>query len=559
MIAKNEEAFIASAISSVAEIVSEVILVDTGSEDSTVKIAEDLGARVYYQPWQDDFSKPRNLSLQYAKSDWILILDADEVIAEQDLSKLKKLTSDPLRCIEFLQRHYTDDHRLSNFTPCQGEFPELERNHGGYFESNLVRLFPNHDGIHYRGRVHELVEHSIRDIGKHRIERTEVRIHHYGHIDSVKREKKKSSIYTPLGEAKTKEQPKDWKNFFELGVEHNNNGNLEESLAAFREAARLNPEYLSTWINMGYVQCELGAFQDAVGSLMTAIRIDEKADEAYCNLGVVFLRVKDYSGAEKHFRSAIHFNPSYVNAYCNLGTCLALQERFSESVAVFLRVLELFPTCQKAHAEVGALYLSKNILPRAESHLRRAIELHPQDARTCLHLGQLYKAQRRALEAVAYFQRFIDLHLEAQGGQLSGELANFARRLQHECDVLSNQAFLGKDLGSSVLPEVRVALEAKEQAPQVAPKEAKAPEEKKDKQDSSEPKGRSRKKSSPKESTTVKKKKSSSKATSKASSSKGKTRKKSSSAKSKESSSEKPKTSRKKKAKRSSKTTSKSS
>ncbi len=460
MIAKNEETFIASAINCVADIVSEVILVDTGSEDATVQIAEDLGARVYFQAWQDDFSKPRNLSLQYATSDWILVLDADEVIAKQDLAKFKVLTADPLRCTEFLQRHYTDDHRLSNFTPCQGEFPELERNHGGYFESNLVRLFPNHEGIHYRGRVHELVEHSIRDIGKHRVERTEVRIHHYGHIDTVKQEKKKSTIYTPLGEAKTKEQPKDWKNFFELGVEHNNNGNLEESLAAFREAARLNPEYLSTWINMGYVQCELGAYQDAVGSLLTAIRIDEKADEAYCNLGVVFLRVKDYAGAEKHFRSAVRYNPSYVNAYCNLGTCLALQERFSESVAVFLRVLELFPTCQKAHAEVGALYLSKNILPQAEFHLRRAFELNPRDARTCLHLGQLFKLLRQALEAVAYFQRFIDLHLEAQGGQLSGELGKLARRLQHECDVLTNQAFLGKDEGSLIVVEVEAETEA---------------------------------------------------------------------------------------------------
>ncbi len=457
MIAKNEEALIASAIRSVEDITSEVILVDTGSEDATVQIAKDLGAKVYFQAWQDDFSKPRNLSLNYASSDWILILDADEVVAAQDLSTFSDLTSDPLRCTEFLQRHYTDDHRLSNFTPCRGEFPELESTHGGYFESNLVRLFPNHQGIHYRGRVHELVEHSVRDIARHRIERTEVRIHHYGHIASVKKDKKKSTIYTPLGEAKTKEQPRDWKNFFELGVEHNNNGHLRKSLEAFREAARLNPSYLSTWINMGYVQCELSEHQGAIASLKTALKLDPKADEAYCNLGVVYLRVKDFKAAETQFRAAVNLNTSYVNAYCNLGTCLSLQDRFSEGAAVFLRVLELFPTCQKAHAEVGALYLSKNLLELAEVHLRRAHELNRNDARTCLHLGQMCKALGRAVEAVAFLQRFIELHTRANNGVPKGELAQLLRGLSHECDVLTNQAFLAKDKGSSVVPPPSVS------------------------------------------------------------------------------------------------------
>ncbi|MCB0325014.1 MAG: tetratricopeptide repeat protein [Bdellovibrionales bacterium] len=444
MIAKDEERWIAQAIESVRPIVDEVILVDTGSSDRTVEIAEGLGAKVYFQPWDNDFSRPRNLSLEKATCDWILVLDADEVIAATDLGEVKRLTEDRRHCVEFLQRHYSDDHRLSNFLPCRGEFPELEKNHGGYFESNLVRLFPNHEGIHYRGKVHELVEHSIRDIAKHTIVRTEVRIHHYGHIASVKRQRNKSSIYTPLGEAKVREQPTDWKNFFELGVEHNNNGRLAESVVAFRQAARLNPQYVPTWINMGYVQCELQHYQDAVQSLTTALRLDPRSDEAYCNLGVVYLRTKHFEAAEQQFRAATRLNQHYVNAYCNLGTCLALQGRMAEAINIYLVVLEMFPTCQKAHAEAGALYLSGGVSERAEYHLRQAIALLPDDARSHLHLGQLLRGSARLFEATSAFQRFCELEQIRHGSRLPEDLAQLIRNVLKECDALTTQILLGK-------------------------------------------------------------------------------------------------------------------
>lgn len=453
MIAKDEERFIAQAIGSVRPIVSEIILVDTGSTDSTVEIAKKMGAQTYFMPWRDDFSAPRNLSLQYATGDWIFILDADEAIARSDLDELIRLTKDTTKCIEFLQRHYSDDHRLSDFRPVSGEYPEWEKGQGGYFESNCVRLFPNHAGIHYRGRVHELVEHSIREIGKHQIVRTNVRIHHYGHCTEVKKEKNKSRIYTPLGKAKTVEAPRDWKNFFELGVEHNNNGRLEESVAAFLTSVKLNPNYTPTWINLGYVQCELGQYQQAIASLRNAIAINPKEDEAYCNMGVVYMRTRNYPAAEQHFRKAIALNKTYVNAYCNLGTCLALNGRLSEAVNIYLRVLEMFPGCVKAHSEVGALYLSGKVYEKAEYHLRRAVVLGSDDGRVYLHLGQLYKLMKRNIEAVAHFQRFCQIEEERCQGNFSEAQKEIIRKIHRQCDALTNQALLGQSL--AVSSEVR--------------------------------------------------------------------------------------------------------
>ena len=80
MIAKNEEQWIGQAIESVKGLVHEVILVDTGSTDATVEIAKGLGAKVFFRAWDDDFSAPRNLSIQLACGDWILVLDGHAAI-----------------------------------------------------------------------------------------------------------------------------------------------------------------------------------------------------------------------------------------------------------------------------------------------------------------------------------------------------------------------------------------------------------------------------------------------------------------------------------------------
>ncbi len=374
MITKDEQSLIDQAIRSVLPIVSQIVVVDTGSSDKTIEIVQHLGAQVYSVPWNNDFAAARNISLQHAICDWILVLDADEAIAERDLNELVTLSEDPTCCIEFTQRHYTDDHRLSDFHVVCGEYPEWERQHGGYFESSLVRMFPNRSGIEYQGKVHELVEHSIRKIGKHRIIRARARIQHYGHTAAVRAAKNKSQLYTPLGQAKVEEAPLQWKNCFELGIEYNNNGKLQESESALLEAARLNPDYLPTWTNLGYVQCELQRYNEAKASLQTAIKLDPKSAEAYCNLGVVYLRLADFKRSEQCFRNALFISPKYINARCNLGTCLACMNRFSEAVNIFQSVLDIYPSCTKAHSSLGALYQGANLNELAEKHLRLAGE-----------------------------------------------------------------------------------------------------------------------------------------------------------------------------------------
>ena len=136
MIVKNEEENLARCLDSARDIVDEIIIVDTGSTDRTVDIAESYGARVFYHPWEGSFSKARNYSLKYATCDWILILDADEELNKEGTPRLKEIAeNNECPVVSFIIKN-----KYKNSTQ------------EGY--AQMVRLFKNFSGVHYKGIVH---------------------------------------------------------------------------------------------------------------------------------------------------------------------------------------------------------------------------------------------------------------------------------------------------------------------------------------------------------------------------------------------------------------------
>lgn len=406
MIVRNEEKMLARCLASVKELVSEIIIVDTGSEDRTKEIAQGFKAKILTWPWDNDFAAPRNLSLQHATCEWILVLDADELIAPRDHLKLKKLIQNRKNCYEFLQRHYTSDFQLSGFKPVTKEYPELEEGEPGYFESNCVRLFPNGEGLYFVGKVHELVEPSIASLGRHQVVRTEVPIHHYGHTTAVKSQKQKSRTYTTLGQAKVKEAPNSWKNHFELGVEHNNNRLYEEAVTEFLSAIALNPRYMPSWCNIGYALCELEKYDEARQALQTAIELESDSDEAYCNLGLVELRCKKYELAARCFLKALELNPRYVVAYTNLGNAMWMQNDPERAVQCFRNALTIMPQCVTALVDLGTILYSLQKFEEAKELLQRALALDKTVGRAHYYLAQILKVNSQIKEALYHFEAF---------------------------------------------------------------------------------------------------------------------------------------------------------
>ena len=156
MIVKNEESRLATALGSAAPWVDEMIVVDTGSTDGTVALAESFGAKIYHHQWEHDFSKARNQSISYATGDWILIMDADEELDQETAPLMHKAVYSPdVNCFMF---------KLVNY---------LE--HGGTSFLAHARLFRNNIGFHYEGAVHN------RPIGEGKMASVPVLLYHYGY------------------------------------------------------------------------------------------------------------------------------------------------------------------------------------------------------------------------------------------------------------------------------------------------------------------------------------------------------------------------------------------
>jgi glycosyltransferase involved in cell wall biosynthesis len=148
MIVKDEERHIGRCLASLRGIVDEMIVVDTGSLDRTVEIAKGYGAKVASFPWCDNFSAARNESLKYATGDWIIWIDADEVIPEEEGKKIRRAITEPAdRGFTFL---------LKVIDPVTGILRVSYRQ---------LRMFPNRPEIRFEWPVHEQIAPSLRRNG----------------------------------------------------------------------------------------------------------------------------------------------------------------------------------------------------------------------------------------------------------------------------------------------------------------------------------------------------------------------------------------------------------
>lgn len=141
IITKNEESNIGRCLSSIRRIANQIIVVDTGSIDKTKTIAASYGAEVYEHVWNNDFSKARNKSLEYARGDWVLFLDADEELAPGASETL----------IEEMGRPNILGYRL----PLENVGSQL---HGCNYVPRLVRNAP---GLHFIAKIHETIHASV--------------------------------------------------------------------------------------------------------------------------------------------------------------------------------------------------------------------------------------------------------------------------------------------------------------------------------------------------------------------------------------------------------------
>lgn len=352
MIVKDEEQLLPPLLESLKPFADELVVVDTGSSDSTVSIAKDSGALVSYFEWCDDFSAARNESLIRATKEWIFMLDADQKIAEADLIKIPTLIQGPAQVYSFEERHYGKLFTVRGMKPLQGEFPDLEVG-VGYRSERVLPLFPNDPSIRYSKRIHESIEESVKEGARFPITESGLVLHHYGHFYED-RQKARAALYERLSTLKYEEHRDDWQAVYELGVQFYHNGKFHEAREYLERARELKPNHSVTWSNLGAAYFRLGEAAEARALLVEAMNRFPTSADVYSNAGVVLLRLNDLQGAEDACRHALSLNPTLLPAHRTLIKSLLSQGK-SETAKNSLRdALSLYPE----DAQLKKLFLS---------------------------------------------------------------------------------------------------------------------------------------------------------------------------------------------------------
>lgn len=176
MIVRDEAWILDECLAAARPQVDELVVVDTGSTDASREIAARYADRLLAVDWCDDFAAARNVSLEAATGDWILVLDADERIAEDDFRRLRAAMGDPAFDGYYLpQQNYGNDPLAKGWRPVGDDAP-LARGFEGYTVNPILRLFRRRDDIRYQGRIHEIVDGTI---AAARVGELAVPLHHY--------------------------------------------------------------------------------------------------------------------------------------------------------------------------------------------------------------------------------------------------------------------------------------------------------------------------------------------------------------------------------------------
>ena len=223
MIVRDEQEMLPRCLAAVAGAIDEIVIVDTGSIDATIEIARSFGARVIEHQWTGSFAEARNVSFDAAGGDWLMYLDADELLVREDAELLRSLTGRTWREAFYLsETNYTGD-------------PE----DGGAVAHNALRVFRNRPEYRFEGRLHEQIAHRLPGYLPERIEATSVRVEHYGYLGVVRDARQKSRRNIELLRLQQADSPPTPFVHFNLGCEYAAAGDGAAALAEFERSWKL--------------------------------------------------------------------------------------------------------------------------------------------------------------------------------------------------------------------------------------------------------------------------------------------------------------------------------
>lgn len=275
MIVKNEEDVLARCLSSVYELFDEIIIIDTGSSDKTKEIAKQFTSKIYDFEWINNFSAARNYSFSKATGDYIMWLDADDVVTEENLKKLTQLKAKLNGSVDVYMLKYATS------------FNELGQSSFVYYRERILK---NDKTFFWNDPVHEVITpHGL-------INYEDIEIHHKSNkIGSSDRNLKIYENYIKNGNTLTPRQ------LFYYARELYYNAKYNSAINIFNEFLNNENGWLENKIEACLIlsKCYINIknYNKALQALFSSFIYDMPRAEVICELSGILMHLKKYKQA----------------------------------------------------------------------------------------------------------------------------------------------------------------------------------------------------------------------------------------------------------------------
>ena len=367
MVVRNEEERLEACLRSVADFVDEMVLLDTGSTDATVRIAERCGAVVHAMPWPGDFAPARNEALRHVSGDWVLVLDADEQLLEGARGPLRQLLQEPdLLLINLLR---------------------FERGARQSPYSSVSRLFRNHGDIRWSGAYHAQVDDSVlavlqREPHWRLADCPEPALVHDGYAPALLSGRDKARRLRRAMEQELAAHPDDPYACAKLGSLEVSEGRLQRGIALLQQGLAACPDgtapvryELLLHLAMAVASSQPGP-AEALYREALALPLPERVSlGARLNLAALLCGQGQLEEAADLCRQATALAPEVALGWYNLGLIERRRGQLPAAIAAYRRALGLDGEHAEAHQNLAVALLLSGEIRAARESFRRSISL----------------------------------------------------------------------------------------------------------------------------------------------------------------------------------------
>lgn len=257
------------------------------------------------------------------------------------------------------------------------------------------------------------------------------------------------------------------------------NGQLDEAIAQFKEALRINPKYSGAKRNIGIVFLKQGKIDESIKVLTEVVNSKGNQPKAHNYLGLAYAEKGELDKAIQHYKEAIRLKPDYVEAIGNLGIALKEHGQATEAIKEWKRALLLKPDEPNIHYNMGLAMAEQGDYDQAIRHFNASLTAEPNWAQAHYNLGCAYYQQdkfdltiKHCIEALRLKPDYPDAHYNlglvlARQGKYDDAIKHFAKVVEldpNSVDALENAAWLLATISDVSVGDANKAVEYAERA-----------------------------------------------------------------------------------------------